>query len=75
MKTPQNNPLAALAIYLSDPPLASPLRASLARGESPRYGVDAKDPRVVIRIDPDGTETRGYWDAGGNYIANAGGSC
>lgn len=44
------------------------LRAKLAAASSPRYGVDGTDPEVAIRIDPDGTETRGRFDAAGDFI-------
>ena len=40
----------------------------LSSSTSSRYGVDEKDPSVAIRIDPDGTETRGRWDPAGRFI-------
>lgn len=45
------------------------LKARLAAAKSPRYGVDENDPEVAVRIDPDGTTTRGRFDASGNFIA------
>ena len=45
--------------------------AQLEAGKSPRYGVDPKDSSVAIRIEPDGTETRGRWDVAGNFIATS----
>ena len=47
------------------------LIAQLEAGKSPRYGVDPKDSSVAIRIEPDGTETRGRWDVAGNFIATS----
>jgi hypothetical protein len=46
----------------------SALKARLAGAQSPRYGVDDDDPEVAVRIDPDGTQTRGRFDAAGNFI-------
>ena len=53
------------AYLLNQNPIA--LKARLAAAQSPRYGVDEADPEVAIRIDPDGTETRGAFDATGNF--------
>jgi len=44
------------------------LIAKLESSKAPRYGVDLKDPQVALRIDPDGTETRGRFDAAGSFI-------
>ena len=59
--------LARLATFLSQPG-AAPSRTRLAAAKSPRYGIDEHDPQVAIRIDPDGTETRGAFDAAGNFV-------
>lgn len=45
------------------------LAEKLANAKFPRYGVDLKNPEVAIRIDPDGTETRGKFDGDGNFVA------
>ncbi len=46
------------------------LKAKLAAAQSPRYGVDEKDPDIAVRIDPDGTKTRGRFDAAGNFVSS-----
>ncbi len=46
----------------------SSLKSRLAAARSPRFGVDESDPEIVIRFDPDGSQTRGAFDAGGNFI-------
>jgi|JI10StandDraft_1071094.scaffolds.fasta_scaffold145382_3 hypothetical protein len=44
------------------------LRARLATAQSPRYGVDENDPEIALRINPDGTQTRGSFDAAGSFV-------
>ena len=44
------------------------LMAKLATAKSPVFGVDEVDPEVAIRKDPDGTITRGRFDASGDFI-------
>lgn len=56
------------AYLINQNPLA--LKAKLAAAQSPRYGVDEKDPEVAVRIDPDGTKTRGRFDAAGNFVSS-----
>lgn len=46
----------------------SPSLDRLAAAKSPRYGVDDNDPQVAVRIDPDGTQTRGVFDTAGNFV-------
>lgn len=35
---------------------------------APRYGIDEADPDIAVRIEPDGTQTRGKFDAAGNFV-------
>jgi hypothetical protein len=62
--------LSRLGAYLvqQDP---ARLVARLEASRTARYGIDEADPDVAIRIDPDGTQTRGSFDAAGNFIAAA----
>jgi hypothetical protein len=43
----------------------------LANAKSPRYGTAGDDPSVILRIDPDGTETLGKFDSAGNFEAES----
>ncbi|MBC7378574.1 MAG: hypothetical protein H7346_14215 [Burkholderiaceae bacterium] len=47
------------------------LRTKLAAATSPRYGVDEDDPDVAVRVDADGTVTRGRFDAASNFVPAA----
>lgn len=44
------------------------LVARLEASRTPRYGVDETDPEIAIRIDPDGRQIRGRFDAAGSFI-------
>jgi hypothetical protein len=45
------------------------LAQKFAAAKFPRYGVDLQNPEIAIRVDPDGTETRGKFDGDGNFVA------
>lgn len=62
--------LSRVGAYLISQNPAS-LRAKLASASSPLYGVDEADPAVAIRHNPDGTQTRGTFDVGGNFVPSA----
>ncbi len=53
--------LPRLAAYLRNP-APSALLAKLEAAQAPRYGVDPTDPKVAIRVDPDGAVTKGTLD-------------
>lgn len=59
--------LSRVGAYLISQNPAS-LRAKLASASSPQYGVDETDPAVVIRYNPDGSQTRGTFDVAGNFV-------
>ncbi len=61
-----NNLLSAIVEYLQNP-VPTQLIAKLESSTVPRYGVDLKDPSVAVRIDPDGTKTRGHFQGGRFY--------
>jgi hypothetical protein len=53
------------------PPEQSPrFQHVLANAKTPRYGTAGDDQDVILRIDPDGTETLGRFDEAGNFIAD-----
>lgn len=43
------------------------LKSRLAASQTPLYGVDEADPEIAIRKDPDGTVTRGRFEADGSF--------
>lgn len=45
----------------------TPLRDMLAGAKSPMYGADPTDPNVTIRHNPDGSRTRGRFEADGTF--------
>ena len=63
----ENNLLSAVVEYLQNP-VPTQLIAQLEASTVPRYGVDLKDPTVALRVEPDGTVTRGRFRGGLFYV-------